>query len=282
MDPFNRISTPNYTYYDSALTVPGSPPSPWEATDIPHGTVTHHFYTSHLVENLPRAQSDYYVYTPPGYDPAAKAYPVLVLLHGYGQSAADWTALGGANFILDRLIAEGKAKPMVVVMPLGYGDMSLTRVPFEALKGKALYAGLDRNEALFSRVLLTEILPRVEAGYHIARDRDHRAIAGLSMGGFQSLDIALNHPDIFAWVGAFSPVSYLASSRPLPLDAQAADLKLLWLGCGIDDGLFASEQQLAGALNAKHFPLVAVVSPGGHSWVNWHDYLVDFAARLFK
>jgi enterochelin esterase-like enzyme len=167
-------------------------------------------------------------------------------------------------------------------MPLGYGDMSLTRVPFEALKGKALYAGLDRNEALFSRVLLTEILPRVEAGYHIARDRDHRAIAGLSMGGFQSLDIALNHPDIFAWVGAFSPVSYLASSRPLPLDAQAADLKLLWLGCGIDDGLFASEQQLAGAPNAKHFPLVAVVSPGGHSWVNWHDYLVDFAARLFK
>jgi len=160
--------------------------------------------------------------------------------------------------------------------------MTLTRVPIEALDGKALYAELDRNEALFSRVLLTEILPRVEADYHIARDRDRRAIAGLSMGGLQSLDIALNHPDTFAWVGAFSPASYLASSRPLPLDAQAADLKLLWLGCGIDDGLFAPEQQLAGALNAKHFPLVAVASPGGHSWVNWHDYLVDFAARLFK
>jgi enterochelin esterase family protein len=282
MDPFNRISIPNYAYYDSALTVPGSPTPPWEATAISHGTVTHHFYTSNLVENLPGGQSDYYVYTPPSYDPAAEAYPVLVLLHGYSQSAADWTALGGANFILDRLIAEGKAKPMVVVMPLGYGDMTLTRVPIEGLDGKALYAKLDRNEALFSQVLLTEILPRVEVDYHIARDRDHRAIAGLSMGGLQSLDISLNHPDTFAWVGAFSPASYLASSRPLPLDARAADLKLLWLGCGIDDELFASEQKLAGVLDAKHFPLMAVASPGGHSWVNWHEYLVDFAARLFK
>lgn len=282
MDPFNRTSIPNYVYYDSALTVHGSPPPPWEATDIPHGAVTHHLYTSHLVENLPGGQSDYYVYTPPGYDPAAKPYPVLVLLHGYGQSAADWTGPGGANFILDRLIAEGKATPMVVVMPLGYGDMSLPRIPFEALDEKTLYARLDHNEALFSQVLLSEILPRVEADYHVARDRDHWAIAGLSMGGLQSLDIGLNHADVFAWVGAFSPASYLASSRPLPMDARAADLKLLWLGCGVDDSLFPSEQNLDATLTAHHFPLVAVASPGGHSWVNWHDYLIDYATRLFK
>jgi enterochelin esterase family protein len=282
MDPFNRVSIPNFVYYDSALTVAGSPPPPWEATDIPHGTVTHHLYTSRLVENLPEGQSDYYVYTPPGYDPAAKPYPLLVLLHGYGQSAADWTGAGGANFILDRLIAEGKAVPMVVVMPLGYGDMSLPRIPFELLDEKTLYARLDQNEAVFSQVLLSEILPRVDAEYHVARDRDHRAIAGLSMGGLQTLDIGLNHPDAFAWVGAFSPASYLASGRPLPMDAKTANLKLLWLGCGVDDSLFASEQTLATTLTGHHFPLVAVTSPGGHSWVNWHDYLIDYAARLFR
>jgi enterochelin esterase-like enzyme len=177
------------------LTVPGDSPQPWEPTDVPHGVLSHYIYTSGTVLGLPANQSAYYVYTPPGYDAKAKKpYPVLYLLHGWSDSEKGWTAVGRANLILDNLLAAGKIKPMVVVMPLGYGDMSF-------VSGHDVWdvpATIDHNTDLFTQALLTEVLPRVEADYHVSKDRNDRAIVGLSMGGLESLEVGLTHMGQFA------------------------------------------------------------------------------------
>ncbi|MGB2835593.1 MAG: alpha/beta hydrolase-fold protein, partial [Candidatus Sulfotelmatobacter sp.] len=156
IDPENPLLTPNLLDTESAVYVPGPLSLPWELNDVPHGEVHHHFYRSAVAGD----DRDYYVYTPPGYDPAAKrTYPVLYLLHGYSDDASGWTAVGHANVILDNLIAQGKAKPMIVVMPLGYGTMEMIRLHWEAWSHPDLR---DTNFRKFSEALLTEVMPRVE------------------------------------------------------------------------------------------------------------------------
>src|SRR5260370_9707996 len=124
LDPKNPVVKPNLIFVGNLVTVPGSAPQLWEAREVPHGVVHHYLYTSRVVKGLVDGQSEYYIYTPPGYDPKrAKPYPTLYLLHGWSDMASGWTAVGQANFIFDNLIAEGKAEPMLVVMPLGYGDL---------------------------------------------------------------------------------------------------------------------------------------------------------------
>jgi enterochelin esterase family protein len=241
---------------------------------VPHGELHHHFYGSKIAVGLPRGQSDYFVYTPPGYDPGGAPYPVLYLLHGYSDMADDWTTIGGANFILDALIAAGKAKPMVVVMPLGYGDMSLINGDWKSQIG--------RSNALFSQVLISEIMPQVERHYHVSTDAKDRAITGLSMGGLQSLDIGLHHPDLFAWVGGFSPADFLQfGSKPLP-SGEAANLKLLWIACGTDDTLIGPTRAAVSTLGTLHYKVTAIETPGAHAWVVWHDNLIHFAPLLFQ
>ena len=156
-------------------------------------------------------ERDFYVYTPPGYDPAAKTtYPVLYLLHGYSDDASGWTAVGRANVILDNLIAQGKAKPMIVVMPLGYGTMEMITAGWGVWNRQDIR---DENFSKFREALLTEVMPKVEREYHITKDRSSRAIAGLSMGGSESLFTGLNNLDKFAWIGAFS-----SGGLPEPFD----------------------------------------------------------------
>src|SRR5437899_2998600 len=141
-------------------------------------------------------------YTPPGYDPAVKkTYPVLYLLHGYSDDASGWTAVGRANIILDNLIAQGKTKPMIVVMPLGYGTMEVIRAGWGGISNRPEVR--EQNLSKFCEALLTEVMPKVESDYRITKDRNSRAIAGLSMGGSESLLTGLNNLDKFAWVGAF-------------------------------------------------------------------------------
>src|SRR6202044_1419311 len=178
-------------------------------------------------------ERDYYVYTPPGYAGSGKRkYSVLYLLHGYSDDASGWTAVGRAHVILDNLIAQGKAKPMIVVMPLGYGTMEFVRLAWNTLSHTELR---DRNFENFRDALLTEVKPRVEDEYRITKDRDARAIAGLSMGGSESLLNGLNNLDKFGWIGAFSsggiPEDF---QRDFPaLDAKAnQQLRLLWIACG--------------------------------------------------
>jgi enterochelin esterase-like enzyme len=252
LDPLNPEVIPNYAYLNSVVRVPGSGSEPWERADVPHGEVRRHFYESKIVKGLPGGRSEYFVYTPPGYDAhPSTIYPTLYLLHGLSQGAADWTAMGGANFVLDNLIAQGKAKPMVVVMPLGYGDMAVAhKQPSESDFGRLFFA----NNALFGNVLLTEIIPRVETEYRVMKTRDGKAIAGLSMGGAQSLDIGLNSTGKdgigeFAWVGGFSAAAPFV--RQPAVSGQESKLRLLWISCGTGDSLLEPNRSLIKELQKK-------------------------------
>src|ERR1700756_3549637 len=175
LDPSNYRVKPNFLYRANEVYVPGPATLSWEMADVPRGEIHHHFYKSAVAGD----HRDFFVYTPPGYDPRGKqTYPVLYLLHGYSDDASAWTVVGRANVILDKLIASGKAKPMLIVMPLGYG------APEVLLPGSGVFhdPGItQRNFDRFRETLLTEVIPRVEAEYLVTKNRDSRAIAGLSM-----------------------------------------------------------------------------------------------------
>ena len=234
MDPSNQLLVPNLLTPENVLYVPGGASVRWEVNDVPHGEIQHHFYKSYIADD----DRDYYVYTPPGYDPKAKkTYPVLYLLHGFSDDASAWTAVGHANVILDNLIALGKVKPMIVVMPLGYGTMDMVRLGWGAWDQPDVRA---QNFDKFRQALLTEVMPRIEREYRTTNDRNARAIAGLSMGGSESLLTGLNNLDKFAWIGAFSsggiPDDFGADFPSL--DAKAnQQIRLLWIACGTDDHL---------------------------------------------
>ncbi len=175
---------------------------------------------------------------------------------------------------------------MIVVMPLGYGDMSFINGPIgEMWKQKPL---VNRNTDLFQQALLTEILPRVEAEYNISTKREDRAIAGLSMGGLESLEIGLNHTDKFASIGGFSAADHLldpATQLPVlqPATAQkTANLKLLWIACGTEDGLITANRKLVAYLKGEGLPVTAIETPGAHVSFVWRDNLIHFAPLLFQ
>ncbi len=264
----------------NTFTIPGTPPMPWEPQPIPHGEVTHHVFTSNVVLGLTANQDDFYVYTPPGYDPKAKKpYPVLYLLHGWSDTDAGWTAVGRANLIFDNLLAAGKIKPMVVVMPLGYGDMSFVKDG----SGWDNPATVDHNTDLFTQAFLTEVIPRVEADYHISKDRNDRAIAGLSMGGLESLQIGLTHTDQFAWIGGFSSAAINIGTQKLTtLDPKTANLRLLWIACGTEDQLISPNRTFIDFLKTKNMPVTQIETPGLHTWMVWRDNLIHFAPLLFQ
>ncbi len=274
VDPSNGQVKTNALSVTSAVLVPGDPPRNWEQTNVPHGTVHHHFYESKLVGD----KRDYYVYTPPGYD-GKKKYPLLVLCHGYSDYADGWTTVGKANLILDNLIAQGQVKPLVVVMPLGYG------VPVETLR-----TGIPRtpevwknNASKWGEALLGEVLPAVEQAYKVEKKREKRAIAGLSMGGGESLLVGLNNLDRFAWIGAFSAGGSAGKPEEVYKDLSGQDnarIKLLWIACGKDDRLMAGNRQLVEWLNSKQVKHTWVESEGAHTWPVWRRYLAEFTKLL--
>ncbi|MGC2138358.1 MAG: alpha/beta hydrolase-fold protein [Candidatus Sulfotelmatobacter sp.] len=279
LDPSNHLLVPNLLTPGNAVHVPGPLSLPWELNDVPHGEVHHHFYRSAVAGD----DRDYYVYTPPGYDPAAKkTYPVLYLLHGYSDDASGWTAVGRANAILDNLIAQGKAKPMIVVMPLGYGTMEMIRLSWEAWSHSELR---DANFRKFSEALLTEVMPRVESEYRITKNRNARAIAGLSMGGSESLLTGLNNLDKFSWIGAFSsggiPDDF---QKDFPsLDAKANQrIHLLWIACGTEDHLITVNRSFREWLKTKGVKATEIETPGMHTWMVWRRNLAEFAPLLFR
>ena len=280
-DPKNPITTSNLVYAANLVTVPGKVPQLWEARAVPHGVVHHHFYTSKIVNGLVDGQSEYYVYTPPSYDPKkGKRYPVLYLLHGWSDMANGWTAVGQANLILDNLIAEGKVQPMLVVMPLGYGDMKFVTGGDTMWNDDAV---IDHNVTLFSQALLTEVLPQVESAYHVSKKRDDRAITGLSMGGLESLTIGLTHPEQFGWVGGFSSVLRRKEQEQLAvLNAKTTSRRLLWIACGTKDDLITPNPKFIASLKSKDVSVTAIETPGMHTWLVWRDNLAHFAPLLFQ
>ena len=279
IDPSNPLMKPNILNTTSQVHIPGPASLPWEVADVPHGEVHHHFYKSAVVGD----QRDFYVYTPAGYEARGKqSYPVLYLLHGFSDDASGWTAVGRANVILDNLIAQGKAKQMLVVMTLGYGAPEILKGGFGAFRNTELR---DRNFAKFSEALLKEVMPRVESEYAVSKERNARAIAGLSMGGSESLLTGLNNVDKFAWIGAFSsggiPDEF---DKDFPgLDAKAnQELKLLWIACGTEDRLIDVNRRLRKWLESKGVHKVDIETPGAHTWMVWRRNLAEFAALLFR
>jgi enterochelin esterase-like enzyme len=279
IDPFNRLLKPNLLSTENMVHVQGPPSLPWETNDVPRGEIHHHFYVSSVAAD----QRDFYVYTPPGYDPSAKTtYPVLYLLHGYSDDASGWTAVGRANVILDNLIAQGKAKPMIVVMPLGYGTMEIITLGWGAWSHTDVR---DKNFSRFREALLTEVMPKVESEYRVMTDRNSRAIAGLSMGGSESLLTGLNNLDKFAWIGAFSaggmPDEF---EKDFPrLDAKAnQQIRLLWIACGTEDHLITVNRNLREWLKSKGVQHTDIETPGMHTWMVWRRNLAEFAPLLFR
>jgi enterochelin esterase-like enzyme len=278
LDPFNHLLVPNLLTPANAVHVPDAS-LPWNVNDVPRGEVHQHFYNSVVAGD----QRDFYVYTPPGYDPTAKTtYPVLYLLHGYSDDASGWTAVGHANVIFDNLIAQGKAKPMIVVMPLGYGTMEIIKLGWGAWGHTDVR---DKNFSRFREALLTEVIPKVESEYRVTKDRSARAIAGLSMGGSESLLTGLNNLDRFAWVGAFSsggmPDEF---EKDFPgLDAKAnQQLRLLWIACGTEDRLITVNRNLREWLKTKGVQHTDIETPGMHTWMVWRRNLAEFVGLLFR
>jgi enterochelin esterase-like enzyme len=256
----------------SLVNVPGDGSEAFAVRDVPHGQVRVQWRKSQALGGQTR---EFRVYTPPGYDDEPNRgarYPVLYLLHGSNDTAAGWTDVGQANFILDNLIADKRAVPMIVVMPWGHA---------------APYRAKD-NLALFSRYLLEDVVPTVEKSYRTLAGPGHRALVGLSMGGEQALTIGLLHPELFATVGAFSaalPRDPAATFKPL-LDARGNSnekLRLLWIGCGKQEGArFAANEQFAKLLSGHDIKCTFVGPDGLHNYTLWRKLLVEMAPLIFR
>jgi len=289
-DPGNPATSESNAMVWSLVVVPGAD---WidDRDTVPHGSVSEVFYHSSALGRQRRM----HICTPPGYETNKEKYPVFYLLHGSGDCDDSWTSVGRANFILDNLIADGKAVPMIVVMPAGHTGRRDYDPPL--LNGKP-----RRDE--FVDDFVNDIMPYVQKTYRVRTDRAHTAIAGLSMGGEQSLNISIAHLDRFAYVGVWS-AGVFAGSKRLPggnawppaavapewveehtadLDNAAAKkgLKLLWFGTGGDDKLLPISKATIAMLKEHGFNPVFVLSAGGHYWGNWRDYLNQFAPQLFR
>jgi enterochelin esterase-like enzyme len=276
-DPCNPFSKYNLLNSESQVHVPGPAALPWEIGNVPRGVVHRHYYHSAVVGD----ERDFLVYTPPGYDPQASApYPVLYLLHGYSDDATAWTSVGRAHVILDNLIARGQARPMLIVMPLGYGDWRMIQGGWAGIGDLALRRS---NYEKFSEALLGEVLPRVEASYRVARDRNGRAVAGLSMGGAESLLVGLSHPQQFAWIGSFS-AGGLDDDFAQQFSAAKREVgpRLLWISCGKEDRLFDANQRLVEWLKSAGLAPVWVERPGAHTFLVWRRCLAELAPLLFR
>ena len=254
----------------SMFIVPGEEKAIYEERRVPHGAVHVNFYDSANLDT----ERMVYVYTPPGYETSKQKYPVLYLLHGNGQIEASWTWTGRANVIMDNLLADGKIVPMVVVMPYGH-------IPRE-IKTATPAPPSANDPAAIEKELLTAVKPMVEGEYRVLTDRNHRAIAGLSMGAAQSMSIGLRHLDQFAYIAAFSGGGNRTEWEKADAAMLNQKLKALWIGCGTEDPGFNGVKAMDELLTKKNVKHVWNVSGGGHSWPNWQVYLSKYAPLLFR
>ena len=301
LNPRSPITSESNANVWSMVYVPGS--ETMDTRDVPHGAVAMIPYYSTALKRDRRM----HIYTPPGYQAGRDRYPVFYLLHGAGDSDAAWSTVGRAGFILDNLIAAKKVKPMIVVMPAGHTN------PPAAGRGGAGAGGATAPNATdeFVSDFLTDVMPYVEKNYRVINERNSRAIAGLSMGGSQTLYAAIPNLNKFAYVGVFSsgilgggrgaaapPAAAGAAPAPPPppfgatfeerygaaLDNAALrkGLKVFWFATGKDDGLITTTRSTVDLFKKHGFTPVFKESAGGHTWLNWRDYLIEFAPMLFQ
>ena len=274
-DPGNQQIFPNENFKASLVDVPGDQPSIYSVQDVPHGELTYSYYQSKTL-GLTRPLI---VYTPPGYRAGSEKYPVLYLVSGTTDTEETWFKVGRANFILDNLLAQKKAVPMIIVLPYG-NMMGGTPMP-SSLQAAEMYK-------VFSDELTTNIIPFVEANYRVVADREHRALAGFSRGGGQSLFTAFNNLDKFAYIGSYS--AYLTQEvldkyfPALSADPAATNrkVKLLWLGVGKADFLYPQASAFIDLLKERKLEHQTLITEGGHTWMNARHYLTDTLQLYFK
>ncbi len=298
------------------LSSQGSDSALYESRDVPHGRVSAVWYGSRSVASPRRAL----VYTPPGYDASVERYPVLYLLHGWGGDENEWIDLGRVTQIMDNLLASHKVVPMIVVMPNGHHDRhavpDISSPPSTADLAPLPPRGYDITPSIteISRSVVYDLVPFVDHNFRTRPNSKSRAVAGLSMGGGQALFIGLNHPDMFAWVASFSgaviawPDAMIPDAAPVPSrgaepvipryklntraiekdvpdlnDSINAKLRLLYISCGMDDGLLSSNEQFESLLSERKIGFVHHEVPGyAHVWSFWRRSLVDVAPLLFQ
>jgi enterochelin esterase family protein len=288
MDPRNpSVSESNGNAW-SLVYLPGA--DFMETKDVPHGAVASVTYYSKSLGRFRRM----HVYTPPGYETSSRKYPVFYLLHGAGDSDDSWTSVGRAGFIIDNLIASNQAKPMVIVMPAGHTG------PFDFSRPASGAPRAPNFNDDFVKDFVNDIMPYAETHYRVLRDRRQRAIAGLSMGGAHTLNIAIPHADEFAYVGVFSSGIFGIVGGPAPAGDAAGPtweqqhlaeldnssvkqgLKLFWFATGKDDMLLSTTQATVDLFKKHGYQPEFRQSAGAHTWTNWREYLNEFAPRLFQ
>ncbi len=284
IDPRNPSTSESNANTWSLVHVPGA--NFMDTRDVPRGALAEITYYSKSLQRFRRM----HVYTPPGYENGKGRYPVFYLLHGASDSDDSWSSVGRAGFILDNLIAAGTAKEMVVVMPAGHTTRSMGRPP-----------GSPRPAVdEFVQDFIEDIMPYVEAHYRVRTDRQSRAMAGLSMGGGQTLNIGIPHLDKFAYLGVFSSGVFGITGRGPGTNAPAGPtfeernqavldnaklkkgLKLVWFATGKDDFLVETSRATVAMLKKHRFDVVYNETAGAHTWMKWRDYLNEFAPQLFR
>jgi enterochelin esterase family protein len=269
----------------SVLVVPGKESDLYTVKNIPHGTLSKVWYESPTLSLTRRM----YIYTPPGYENSKSKYPVLYLLHGGGGDEDAWTTLGRAHIILDNLIAQGKAKPMIIVMTNGNANQAAAQgdspvLPLQEVRPPTATGGLS-STGRFEASLVKDVVPYIESHFRVLKDKNNRAIAGLSMGGGHTQRITLTNPDMFAYIGIFS-----AGTRNITEELEnqfkvlkTKNPKLYWVGCGVDDQLaYLGSRTLTDLLKKDGFNYLFRETPGGHTWANWRIYLSEMAPLLFR
>jgi enterochelin esterase-like enzyme len=306
LDPSNSETERDGNRFLSLLMVSGPADEMWDFKNVPHGTVEQVWYPS---PTLKMDQRRMYVYLPPDYNASKKKYPVLYLLHGGGGDEDAWITMGRANIILDNLIAAGKASPMIVVMPNGNSTQSVsqgfgdgpTPSPQQVMaplpNPPAANLGANANPAAprpqmpqfpyagsYPESLVKDVIPFVEKNYRVYTDKNHRAIAGLSMGAAQTVVITNNNPNLFAYIGVFSGGGRVGDPT---FESQIAEIKkdgvkLYWTGAGDTDMARAGTVALETDLKSQGFNTSYKEIPGRHYWFLWRDFLSDFGSQIFK
>jgi enterochelin esterase family protein len=300
IDPKNPMIKHGVASLENMFLVPGQEAAYEDTLPVPHGEVRSVWYNSITLSQPRRMQ----VYTPPGYESSGQKYPVLYLIHGGGDEDSGWSTIGRAGFILDNLLAAGKVKPMIVVMPNGSISLPGVTSPMgggarpattpEAIAARI--ATISKLHDAFVSDLLTGIIPHVEKTYRVLATRENRAIAGLSMGGAETLRAATSNLDKFAWIGVFSMglqegvnagvnSDFVQRNAAFFADPEKTNqqIKLFWIGVGKDDRTVTDgPKRLSETLKAHNIRHEYHETEGGHTWINWRLYLRDFSQLLFR
>ena len=287
-DPNNNIVVRDGSYIESRLMIPGETADLYDVKDVPHGIVSAVWYNSPTIGMSRRM----IIYTPPGYNKSKESYPVLYLLHGGGGDEEGWISRGRANYVLDNLIATGKAKPMIIVMTNGIpanagspGDRPLNSI----LKKGDTSTPAAMTSGKFEESLIKDVIPFIESNYRVKSDPDNRAIAGLSMGGYHTQKITNANPGKFKYIGVMSMGLY-SMFGVYDKERHVSQLKALndnkpklyYLGCGKTDFLYKGVTDLRALYDEIGFKYTYRESEGGHSWNNWRLYLSEIAPQLFR